>query len=302
MAERVAQAPTVIDQGVAAKPDSPTRRTIRRFLRHRLALAGVVTLIVIIFLSLSGSEEAAYEVNLTMGSTNQPPSEAHPLGTDALGRDVLARTLVGGRVSLFVAFVSVMIATVIGTTVGVISGYSGGRVDGTLMRIVDMVLSFPTILILVVVSALVGPGLVTLVFIIGAVTWAGGARIVRGSALALRHATFIEAARVIGLPGGKMIRWHVLPNVIAPLVVFATFAVASVVIFEASLSYLGLGVQQPTPSWGNMLNAANSVTVLERYPWQWMPPAAMIVLTVLSVNFVGDGLRDALDQRATTKR
>ena len=302
MTEGVAQGGTAIDQGISAKPDSPTRRTIRRFLRHRLALAGVVTLVIIIILALIGDEEAAYQVNLTMGSTNQPPSEEHPLGTDALGRDILARTMVGGRVSLFVAFISVAIAAFIGTTIGVISGYAGGRTDGALMRFVDMVLSFPTILILVVMSALVGPGLLTLVFIIGAVTWAGGARIVRGSALALRHATFIEAARVIGLPGGRMIRWHVLPNVVAPLVVFATFAVASVVIFEASLSFLGLGVQQPTPSWGNMLNAANSVTVLERYPWQWMPPAACIVLTVLAVNFIGDGLRDAFDQRATTKR
>jgi len=302
MAGQVVQAPTVIDQGISAKPDSPARRTLRRFLRHRLAVTGVIILIVIIILALLGSEEAAYKLDLSMGSTNQPPSDEHWFGTDALGRDVLARTLVGGRVSLFVAFVSVAIATFIGTSIGVTSGYTGGKVDQTLMRIVDMVLSFPTILILVVVSALVGPGLVTLVFIIGAVTWAGGARIVRGASLALRHATFIEAARVIGLPGPKMIRWHVLPNVIAPLVVFATFGVASVIIFEASLSYLGLGVQQPTPSWGNMLNAANSVTVLERYPWQWMPPAACIVLTVLAVNFIGDGLRDALDQRATTKR
>lgn len=302
MAGQAVQAPTIIDQGISAKPDSPRRRTIRRFMRHRLAVSGVVILLIIIVLALLGNEEAAYELNLTMGSTNQPPSQEHPLGTDALGRDVLSRTLIGGRISLFVAFVSVAIATFIGTSIGVVSGYTGGKVDQTLMRIVDMVLSFPTILILVVMSALVGPGLVTLVFIIGAVTWAGGARIVRGSSLALRHATFIEAARVIGLPGGRMIRWHILPNVVAPLVVFATFAVASVVIFEASLSFLGLGVQQPTPSWGNMLNAANSVTVLERYPWQWMPPAACIVLTVLAVNFIGDGLRDALDQRATSKR
>ena len=130
MTEGVVQGGTAIEQGISAKPDSPTRRTIRRFLRHRLALAGVVTVIIIIILALIGDEEAAYEVNLTMGSTNQPPSEEHPLGTDALGRDVLARTMVGGRVSLFVAFVSVAIAAFIGTTIGVISGYAGGRIDG----------------------------------------------------------------------------------------------------------------------------------------------------------------------------
>ena len=145
-------------------------------------------------------------------------------------------------------------------------------------------------------------GFVTLVVMIGAVTWARGDRIERGQVLALRESQFIEAARVIGVSYGAMIRTHVLPNIVAPLVVFATFGVATVVIFEASLSYLGLGVQPPTPSWGNMVNAARSVTVLERYWWQWVPPGALIVLMVLAVNFVGDGLRDAFDQRATSDR
>ena len=228
--------------------------------------------------------------------------QTYVLGTDAIGRDVLARVLVGGRVSLVVALASVALATFIGTMVGVAAGYGGGRLDNALMRFVDIVLSFPTILLLLVVAALVGPGLTTLVIMIGAVTWARGARIVRGQVLALRDATFIEAARVVGLNGSQMIRWHILPNIVAPLVVFATFGVASVIIFEASLSYLGFGIQPPTPSWGNMLNAARSVTVLERYGWQWIPAGVMIVLTVLAVNYLGDGLRDALDQRATNDR
>ena len=306
------------------KTESPTRRTIRRFLRHRLAMVGLTTLILITIACVLGNEELANKQNLKMGYTNQPPGTTLPqtdsrgtpvldangdeipqtfiLGTDAIGRDVLARVLVGGRVSLVVALVSVALATLIGTIVGVAAGYGGGRIDNALMRFVDVVLSFPTILLLLVVSALVGPGLTTLVIMIGAVTWARGARIVRGQVLALREATFMEAARVVGLNGSQMIRWHVLPNIVAPLVVFATFGVASVIIFEASLSYLGLGIQPPTPSWGNMLNAARSVTVLERYWWQWVPPALMIVATVLAVNFVGDGLRDALDQRATNDR
>jgi len=319
-----AASPVVVVPTVHHKTESPTRRTIRRFVRHRLAMAGLTILILITVACLLGNEQLAYKVNIKMGYSNQPPGTVLPvvdnrgnpvvdangdeimqtylLGTDGTGRDVLSRVLVGGRVSLIVALVSVAIATLIGTFVGVIAGYGGGRIDNALMRIVDVVLSFPTILLLLVVAAIVGPGLVTLVIMIGAVTWASGARIVRGQVLALREATFMEAARVVGLDAPQMIRWHVLPNIIAPLVVFATFGVASVIIFEASLSYLGLGIQPPTPSWGNMLNSARSLTVLERYWWQWVPAAVMIVLTVLAVNFVGDGLRDALDQRATNDR
>jgi peptide/nickel transport system permease protein len=289
-------------QVLATRAESPSRRAIRRFLRHRLALAGLVIIVVIVLLAIMGDAEAANQQNLKLGLINAPPGNGHPLGTDALGRDVLARTLVGGRISLLVALVSVAIATLIGTAVGVFSGFLGGTIDMALMRFVDIVLSFPQIVILLLMAALVGPGLATLVVIIGAVTWSRGARIVRGQVLSLRESTFIEAARVIGVSNGQMIRAHILPNIIAPLVVFATFGVATVVIFEASLSYLGLGVQPPTPSWGNMLNTARSLTVLERYPWQWIPPATFIVLMVLAVNFVGDGLRDAFDQRATNER
>ena len=283
---------------------SPRRRALQRFLRHRLALVGIVTIVVIVLLALLGSEEAALKQNLRLGFTNQPPGKipGYPLGTDALGRDVLARTLVGGRVSILVAIVSVVIATFIGTAIGVISGYLGGRVDGVLMRFVDVVLSFPIILLLIIVAYTVGPGLITMMVMIGVVSWAAGARIIRGQVLALRETSFIEAARVIGVATPRMIGTHILPNIVAPLTVYATFLVASVIVFEASLSYLGLGVQQPTPSWGNLVQATRVVTVLERYPWQWVPAAACIVLMVLAVNFVGDGLRDAFDQRSTSDR
>lgn len=292
----------VMKPTASTRPESPSRRALRRFLRHRLALIGLIIIIGIIALALLGDADVANKQNLKLGFINRPPGDGFLFGTDALGRDILARTLVGGRISLLVAFVSVAIATLIGTAVGVVAGYLGGVVDVVLMRFVDIVLSFPVILILLVVAAIVGPGIVTLVVMIGAVTWSRGARIVRGQVLTLRESTFIEAARVIGVGDLQMIRTHILPNIIAPLVVYATFGVASVVIFEASLSYLGLGVQPPTPSWGNMLNGARSLTVLERYTWQWIPPATLIVLMVLAVNFVGDGLRDAFDQRATSDR
>ena len=291
-----------VNPAASIRAESPSRRALRRFLRHRLALVGLIIIIAIIALALLGDADVANKQNLKLGFINRPPGDGFLFGTDALGRDVLARTFVGGRISLLVAFVSVAIATLIGTAVGVVAGYLGGVVDVVLMRFVDIVLSFPVILILLVVAAIVGPGIVTLVVMIGAVTWSRGARIVRGQVLTLRESTFIEAARVVGVGDLQMIRAHILPNIIAPLVVFATFGVATVVIFEASLSYLGLGVQPPTPSWGNMLNGARSLTVLERYTWQWIPPATLIVLMVMAVNFVGDGLRDAFDQRATSDR
>ena len=288
----------------AVRVESPGRRALRRFLRHRLAIVGLVTIGVITLLAVVGSEEAALRQNLRLGIPNQPPGKlpGFLLGTDALGRDVLARTLVGGRISLLVAIVSVAIAAGIGTTIGVLAGYVGGWVDTVLMRLVDIVLSFPVILLLLVVAFLVGPGLVTMMLMIGAVFWAQGARIIRGQVLALRETTFVEAARVIGVSGPRMIASHILPNIVAPLVVYATFAVANVIVFEASLSYLGLGVQPPTPSWGNLVQQTRVVTVLERNVWQWAPAAGFIVLMVLAVNFVGDGLRDALDQRSTSDR
>jgi peptide/nickel transport system permease protein len=293
-----------IDAGVVYEVESPGRRALRRFVRHRLALLGLGIILVIVLLAIFGNEQAALQQNLALGTTNQPPGKlpGYPLGTDALGRDVLARTLVGGRVSLLVALISVAIATTIGTIVGVIAGYAGGWIDNALMRFVDIVLSFPTILLLLVVAYIVGPGLSTMMIMIGAVTWARGARIIRGQVLALRDSAFVEASRVIGVSGRKMITTHILPNVIAPLVVFATFGVATVIVFEASLSYLGLGVQPPTPSWGNLVQQTRVITILERYPWQWAPAATMIVLMVLAVNFVGDGLRDAFDQRSVSRR
>ena len=295
-------APPSVVQIVGPVGVSPGRRALGRFLRHRLAIVGLITIGLITLLAIIGSQEAALTMNLKMGFTNQPPGKlpGHLLGTDALGRDILARTIVGGRVSILVALFSVSISTGIGTIVGVTAGYLGGWVDLALMRFVDIVLSFPVILLLLVVAYLIGPGLVQMILMIGFVTWARGARIIRGQVVALREMAFIEAARVIGISDIRMVMTHILPNIIAPLVVFATFGVANVIVFEASLSYLGLGVQPPTPSWGNLLHVTRVVSVLERHTWLWVPPATMIVLMVLAVNFVGDGLRDAFDQRSTT--
>ena len=279
--------------------DTPFRRTLRRFRRHRLAVVGLVTVVTLVVLAIIGSEAAAYKQHL--GNGNAPPSAANWLGTDSIGRDVLARTLVGGRVSLLVGLVAVLVSTVIGTVLGALAGFYRG-LDFVVMRIVDIVMSFPTIVLLLVAVSLIGPGIVQMMLMIGLLTWTVPCRIVRGQFLQLREADFVTAARVIGVPDRAIVARHILPNSLAPLLVYSSLAVASVVLLEAGLSYLGLGVQAPTPSWGNMLNAARSITTLERHPWEWVPPGLMTVTFVLAVNFVGDGLRDAFDPRSVHDR
>lgn len=273
---------------------SPLGRTLRRFRRHRLAVLGVGMITILVIAALAGSEELAVIQHLDQA--NQPPSAAHWFGTDALGRDAFSRTLVGGRVTLLVGLVSVFVATMIGGTMGALAGFYR-RLDFPIMRVVDIVMCFPGYVLLLIAVALVGPGLFNVMVIIGLITWTVPCRIVRGQFLQLREADFITAVRTIGVPDRWVILRHILPNSLGPLVVYATLGIAQNVIFEAGLSYLGLGVQPPTPSWGNMLNAARSITLLSERPWLWVPPAMLVVLFVLSVNFVGDGIRDALDPR-----
>jgi peptide/nickel transport system permease protein len=275
---------------------SPGRKALRRFRKHRLAMLGVVIIVILVVAALVGNEPAALTPNLKL--TNKPPSLEHPFGTDRTGRDVLARTLVGGRVSLSVGLVAVLFSTAIGTVLGALAGYSRGLVDQVIMRIVDMVMSFPVIVLLLTVVAIVGPGIFKIMVMIGLLTWTTPCRIIRAQFLSLREKEYVEAARCLGMTNFDIAIKHILPNAIAPLLVYASFGVATAVLLEAGLSYLGLGVQPPTPSWGNMLNTARSLSTMERTAWQWIPPAITTVLFVLAVNFVGDGIRDAVDPRA----
>ena len=285
---------------VVQNANSPLRRALRRFRQHRLAMFGLMIIAILVIAAMIGSETDA--INNNLKQMNQPPSLAHPLGTDRTGRDVLARTLVGGRVSLAVGLVSVAFSTMIGMTLGALAGYFRGWVDVVIMRMVDVVMSFPVIVLLLVVVALVGPGIFKLMVMIGLLTWTTPCRIIRGEFLSLREKEYIEAARCIGLTDADIAIKHILPNAIAPLLVYASLGVASAVLLEAGLSFLGLGVQPPTPSWGNMLNTARSISTMERNLWQWVPPAICTVLFVLSVNFVGDGIRDAVDPRTQFKK
>lgn len=286
----------VLEVRTPAVQPSPRRRAWNRFRANRAAVFGLLLMLALVAMSLVGSEAEA--VRLDLRALDEPPSAAHPLGTDSLGRDILARTLVGGRVTLLVAVVSVAVALLIGGAIGALAGYYR-RLDSPIMRVVDVVMSFPAVLLLLIAAALLGPSLVTVMIMLGLITWTVPCRIFRGQFLALRDTEYVVAARTIGLRDRTIVWRHIVPNALAPLVVFVTLGIAAAVIAEASLSYLGLGVQPPTPSWGNMLNAARSVTVLSERPWQWMPPAVCVIAFVLAVNFVGDGVRDALDSRAT---
>ena len=229
--------------------ESPWRRTLRRFLRHRLAVLGLIIIAILIVLALTASEAAALKQNLAQA--NKPPSPEHVLGTDRNGRDVLARTLRGGQASIGIGLVAVIIATAIGTILGAIAGFYRPA-DFVIMRIVDIVMSFPIIVLLLVAVAILGPGLEKMMIMVGLITWTIPCRIVRAQFLQLREADYVTAAKVVGVRDRSVVLSHILPNSIAPLLVYASLGVASVVLLEAGLSYLGLGIQPPRPSWGNL--------------------------------------------------
>jgi peptide/nickel transport system permease protein len=277
-----------------SREESPFRRTLIRFRRHRLAMVGIVVIAILVAGAIFVPEQAAYALN--MSNANQPPSPQHWLGTDALGRDVFARTLLGGRISLIVGLTSALFSTAIGLIVGTIAAYYR-QADFVIMRVVDVIMSFPLWILILLAAAFVGPGVVNIIVLIALVTWPIPARIIRGQILQLRESDFIVAAKVLGVKDRSIVLTHIVPNAMAPLLVYTSLAVAANVLLEAALSYLGLGVQPPTPSWGNLLNQARSITVLADQPWQWAPAAILIVVFVLSVNFVGDGIRDAVDPR-----
>lgn len=281
------------------KPESLWGKARRRFLRHKLAIFGLVTLSLLIFVSVAAPILTPYSpVELDLRAIRQPPSAAHWLGTDGTGRDVLTRVLYAGRISLSVGLVSVSISMVIGIILGSIAGYAGGKVDMILMRVTDMFMTFPSLVIIITVAAAMGPSVYNAMLVIGLLTWPSIARLVRGQFLTLREQQFVRAARSIGVSSWEIAFKHIFPNTVSSIAVAITFGVANAILLEASLSFLGLGVQAPTPSWGNMLRDAQSLNILEGMPWMWLPPGLMIALAVLSINFVGDGLRDALDPRS----
>jgi peptide/nickel transport system permease protein len=272
---------------------------VRAFMRHRLALIGAIVILVMAFIAIFAPLIAPYDPNeVDLLATSQGPSREHLLGTDDIGRDALSRVIYGTRVTLTVGLVSVTIYVAIGTILGSLSGYFGGWVDSVIQRFTDAVMCFPSLIIIIAAVAIIGPNIYNVMVVIGLLTWPGICRLVRGQILTLREREFVEAARASGAHPVRVIFTHLLPNTVAPITVAATFGVAAAILTEAGLSFLGMGVQPPTPSWGNMINTAQSAAVMQDMPWLWVPAGVMIALAVLSINFIGDGLRDALDPRS----
>jgi len=312
---------TTIDPAAVLNPDADLLTTEplslgqmawRRFRRHKPAMVSLVVLSLLFLFCFGGAlvySEADANFN-NPANRLQAPSAEHFFGTDTIGRDVFARTIYGGQISLLIGITAVTVQVAIGILIGALSGYYGGLIDSLLMRLTEAVLTIPTLFLLLVMAKFFGGrvpdidllgrsfsgSVVVIILIIGFTSWPRLARIVRAEFLSLKENDFVMAAHAIGTPNSQIIFRHILPNTVAPIVVEATLAVASAILYEAYISFLGLGVQPPTATWGNMVTGAT--TFIEEAPWLWFFPGVLILLTVLSINFIGDGLRDALDPRS----
>jgi peptide/nickel transport system permease protein len=272
------------------------RLILKRFAKNRLSVIGAVTVLLLITIALFAPYISPYDPTaIDVYNVLSPPGKSHLLGTDELGRDLLSRIIWGSRVSLKVGFIAVGIALMIGIVVGALAGFYGGKVDAVLMRFVDIMLAFPTFFLILAVIAILEPSIFTIMAVIGITGWMDVARLVRAEFLTLKERVFVEAARAIGVSNSRLIVRHILPNALSPVFVAATFGVAGAILIESSLSFLGLGVQPPDPSWGNILTSGKDN--IEVAWWLSLYPGLAILITVLSYNLVGEGLRDALDPR-----
>jgi len=270
----------------------------RRLRKNRLAVFGIVVLIFVVVAAIVGPWLTPYsyrDQNTALGAS--PPSVQHWFGTDPLGRDLLTRTLHGGRVSLLVGIAATSVSLLIGVLFGGIAGYAGGRVDALMMRIVDILYALPFTIFVIILMVFFGRNFILLFLAIGAVEWLTMARIVRSQMMSLREKEFVEAAVVMGLRRTQILLRHLLPNALGPIIVYCTLTIPNVMLLEAFLSFLGLGIQPPMSSWGLLIK--EGVETMEEYPWMLIFPSIALSLTLFSLNFLGDGLRDALDPRAS---
>ena len=277
---------------------SYAREVFDKLKAHKLAMLGVCVwiaeILIVVFLPIImnldpySSDYAAFDA---------APSSTHILGTDSIGRDLFARLIYGGRTSLLVGILSTLISLVIGVPLGMIAGYYRGAVEAVIMRVADVFMSFPSIVLILVLVSVLGPSVWSVTIVIGVLGWTSFARLIYANVLSVMEKEYVESARAVGTSDFWTIVKYILPNALPPILITVTFQTASAIITESSLSFLGMGVQPPEASWGNMLHDAQSITVLSRSPWVWLPPGLAIVVTVLSINFFGDGVRDALDPK-----
>ncbi|MEA3493088.1 MAG: oligopeptide ABC transporter permease [Candidatus Margulisiibacteriota bacterium] len=263
--------------------------------RNKLAIFGLIVLSFFIFVAIFAPVIAPYDPEEIVEIEPLPPSFKHFFGTDDLGRDLFSRAIYGARISLTVGIVAVTISILIGTLLGATAGYFGGLIDGFIMRFVDVMLSFPSIFLILAIQAMLTPNIYNVMIVIGITSWMGVARLVRGEYLKIRELQYVEAAKAIGCSNSRIIFRHMLPNAQAPIIVAATLGMAGAILTESALSFLGMGVQPPMPSWGNMLMDAQAY--MRDAPWMAVIPGLLILVTVLSLYFVGEGLRQALNPR-----
>jgi len=278
------------------KAESPWRIAMRMLVKNRVAMAGLAILLLLALISILAPFLAPYDPDeVDILSQLRGPNAQHVMGTDLFGRDILSRIFWGGRITLVVGLISVGIAAAIGIVLGLVAGYYGRFLDSIIMRFIDILLAFPRILLALTIVGMLGPGLLNVMIAVGVAGITGYARLVRGSVLSAKEQIYVDAARVVGCPDGKILFRHLLPNVIGPVIVLATLDVGSAILSASSLSFLGLGVQPPASEWGAMLNEGRQY--LRAAPWITLFPGLAIMISVLSINMLGDGLRDALDPR-----
>ena len=278
---------------------SPRARMWRRFRRHKLMYVGVIILTVFALTSILApwTTFGRDPTKTNLRARNLTPGGEHWLGTDGVGRDAWARLVYGGRVSLSIGLVVVTISVSLGSLLGGISGYYGGRVDVLIQRFQELVALFPALILIIAVVSMVGQSIYNIMIVLGLVGWTGICRLVRGQFLSVREYAYVEAARSMGASNWTIMWRHIFPNVLPPVIVWATFGVGGAIMTEAGLSFIGLGVKAPASSWGQMMNAAQTFTTLTTRPWRWIAPGLCITLTMIAINFVGDALRDAMDPR-----
>lgn len=286
------------------KGKSPFQLAYRRFVKNRMAVVGLILLTIIVLISVFAPLLTSHDpLESDMYNIEAPPSDEHILGTDDMGRDVYAHLLYGGRISLLIGLLTMIFTVLIGAVLGAIAGYYGKWIDTLIMRFTDIMLTFPFLLfVLFLISVLEETSVTVLIVALALTSWPTTARIVRGVFLSLREQEFVLSARAIGGSDSRLIFRHMIPNALAPIIVNATLLMAVTISAESALSFLGFGVPQPTPTWGNMLTNAMNIRVLSDQPWLWIPPGVMIVLAVLAINFIGDGLRDAFDTKMSDNK